>query len=107
MLFWIKIFFTDPQSSPTRVHIYLKVLFIFLKLMHFTKVEGRLNHFCNGHVDDGGENGLCSLLPAHKNPAKNVLRIKFVWIKSALQEKIYRNTYVHIFETQCSKFLER
>jgi hypothetical protein len=73
--------------------------------MHFTKE--RLNHFSNRHVDDGGENGLCSLLPAHKNPAKNVLRIKFVWIKSALQEKIYRNTYMHIFETQSSKFLKR
>jgi hypothetical protein len=75
--------------------------------MHFTKVEERLNHFCNGHVDDGGENRLCSLLSAHKNPAKNVFRIKFVWIKSALQEKIYRNTYMHIFETQSYKFLKR
>jgi hypothetical protein len=105
MLFWIKNFFTDPQSSPTRVHIHPKVLFIFLKPMYFTK--DRLNHFCNRHVDDGRENGLCSLLPAHKNPAKNVLKIKFVWIKSALQEKIYLNTYMHIFETQSSKFLVR
>jgi hypothetical protein len=85
------------------------LLFIFLNFLCTLQkyVEERLNHFCNGHVDDGGENGLCSLLPAHKNPAKRCAlkiilklmlcsQIKFVLIRLTLQEEILVHTNIEL-----------